>query len=49
MAMMYTAYNILYHEDLKLTHDDLIFVALLAGGDCSVRISFTSSFRAHCM
>ena len=34
---IYTSYNIANHPDLHLTHDDLIFVALLAGGDYAVR------------
>lgn len=32
---LYTAYNIEHHDTLGLVHDDLIFVALLAGGDYS--------------
>ena len=33
---IYTSYNIATHPDLRLTHDDLVFVALLAKGDYAV-------------
>lgn len=34
-ATIYTSFNISNHTEIGLTHDDLIFVALLAGGDYS--------------
>ena len=40
---MYTTYNIENHEDPGLTHDDLIFVALLVGGDYSVSAVYSNS------
>ncbi|KAJ7585012.1 PIN domain-like protein [Mycena floridula] len=37
--VIYSAYNIAHHDDLMLSHEDLIFIALLAGGDYSNGIS----------
>lgn len=37
---VYTSFNIENHDELGLTHNDLLFVALLAGGDYAVCDSF---------